>query len=52
MEISVEFIRVPYNIDETVDAIRSSDLPSEFADQLRAGGAIREPETAKASKES
>ena len=38
-EIAVEFIRLPYDIDEAVDAIRSSDLPGEFADQLLAGGA-------------
>ncbi|HUQ98668.1 MAG TPA: metallophosphoesterase family protein, partial [Gemmatimonadaceae bacterium] len=39
----VDFIRLPYNIDEAVDAIRSSDLPSEFADQLRTGGSISAP---------
>jgi diadenosine tetraphosphatase ApaH/serine/threonine PP2A family protein phosphatase len=37
-EIDVEFVRVPYDVDEAVDAIRSSDLPGEFADQLRSGG--------------
>ena len=42
--ITVEFIRVPYDIDEAVDAIRSSDLPSEFGDQLRAGGASQQTE--------
>ena len=39
-DFGVEFVRVPYNVDETVDAILSSDLPSEFADQLRAGGTV------------
>lgn len=37
--VVVEFARVPYDIDEAVDAIRASDLPGEFADQLRSGGA-------------
>jgi predicted phosphodiesterase len=39
-EIIPEFIRVPYDVDETADAIRSSDLPAEFADQLLAGGSV------------
>ena len=35
----VEFVRVPYGVDEAVDAIRASELPSEFADVLKSGGA-------------
>lgn len=34
----VEFIRVTYDVDEAADAIRVSDLPSEFAEVLKAGG--------------
>lgn len=30
----VEFVRVEYDVDEAVKAIRESDLPREFADQL------------------
>jgi hypothetical protein len=30
---------VPYEVDEAADAIRVSDLPSEFADVLKSGGA-------------
>jgi predicted phosphodiesterase len=35
----VEFVRVPYDIDEAVHAIRESDLPNEFAEVLKSGGA-------------
>jgi diadenosine tetraphosphatase ApaH/serine/threonine PP2A family protein phosphatase len=38
-EAEIEFIRIPYDIDETIDAIRKSDLAGEFAEQLRAAGA-------------
>ncbi len=37
--VRVEFVRVPYNVDEAADAIRVSDLPSEFAEILKSGGA-------------
>jgi diadenosine tetraphosphatase ApaH/serine/threonine PP2A family protein phosphatase len=37
--IRVEFVRVAYEIDEAARAIRESELPSEFADVLRSGGA-------------
>lgn len=30
----VEFVRVEYDVDEAVKAMRESDLPGEFADQL------------------
>jgi predicted phosphodiesterase len=35
----VEFVRVPYDVDEAADAIRASDLPAEFAEILKSGGA-------------
>ncbi|MFN2635399.1 MAG: metallophosphoesterase [Gemmatimonadaceae bacterium] len=38
-KLEIEFVRVPYDIDESADAIRASDLPAEFADQLRTAGA-------------
>jgi len=34
----VEFVRVEYDLERAVDGILSSELPDEFADQLRAGG--------------
>lgn len=37
-DIKAEFVRVPYDIDRAVNAILESDLPSEFAEQLKAGG--------------
>jgi hypothetical protein len=30
----VEFVRVEYDLEETMAAIRKSDLPDEFADYL------------------
>lgn len=35
----VEFVRVAYEVDEAADAIRVSDLPAEFAEVLKSGGA-------------
>jgi predicted phosphodiesterase len=35
----IEFVRVPYEVDEAADAIRVSDLPTEFAEILKSGGA-------------
>ena len=35
----VEFVRVAYDVDEAADAIRVSDLPAEFAEVLKSGGA-------------
>jgi predicted phosphodiesterase len=37
-ETRADFVRVAYDIDETVAAIRASDLPEEFAEQLKSGG--------------
>ena len=34
----VEFVRVEYDLERAVDAIHRSELPEEFADQLKAGG--------------
>jgi predicted phosphodiesterase len=34
----VEFVRVEYDVDEAMRAIRASDLPADFADYLLAGG--------------
>ena len=36
--VEIEFVRVEYDLGRTVEAIRESDLPDEFADQIRAGG--------------
>lgn len=35
---AVEFIRVPYALDEAMEGIRRSDLPDDFAEYLRTGG--------------
>lgn len=35
----IEFVRVPYDVDEAVRAIRASELPDEFAEILKSGGA-------------
>ena len=37
--VEVEFVRVEYDVAEAAEGIRASDLPSEFADQLKAGKA-------------
>lgn len=36
---SVEIVRVEYDIERTVEGIRRSDLPADFANYLRSGGA-------------
>jgi predicted phosphodiesterase len=33
-----EFVRVEYDLERAMEGIRRSELPDEFADQLRAGG--------------
>lgn len=38
--VNVETIRVEYDLDAAVKAIRASDLPNEFADHLTAGGKL------------
>jgi predicted phosphodiesterase len=37
-DVRVEFVRVGYDIDDAMRAIRESDLPNDFADYLRTGG--------------
>ena len=36
--LEVEFVRVEYDVERTMDAIRRSELPDDFADYLRTGG--------------
>ena len=43
---SVEFVRVEYDLERAVEGILGSDLPDEFADQLRAGGSPKPVEVA------
>jgi diadenosine tetraphosphatase ApaH/serine/threonine PP2A family protein phosphatase len=38
-DTSVEFIRVEYDLEQTMRGIRESDLPEDFAEYLRAGRA-------------
>ena len=38
-EPRVELVRVEYDLERTLEGIRRSELPNEFADYLRAGGA-------------
>jgi diadenosine tetraphosphatase ApaH/serine/threonine PP2A family protein phosphatase len=38
--VSIEIVRVEYDLDAVVQAIRASDLPNEFADYLIAGGKL------------
>jgi diadenosine tetraphosphatase ApaH/serine/threonine PP2A family protein phosphatase len=35
---SVEHVQVEYDVGRTVEAIHESELPDEFAEQLKAGG--------------
>jgi predicted phosphodiesterase len=43
---SVEFVRVVYDLQRAVEGILRSELPHEFADQLRAGGTPKPVEVA------
>jgi predicted phosphodiesterase len=36
---AIEFVRVEYDVERAAEGILRSELPNEFADQLRAGGA-------------
>ncbi|HEY2898376.1 MAG TPA: metallophosphoesterase family protein [Gemmatimonadaceae bacterium] len=38
--VSVDFVRVEYDLNAATRAIRESDLPNEFADYLAAGGTL------------
>ena len=42
----VEFVRVEYDLERAVEVVLGSDLPNEFADQLRAGGTPKPVEVA------
>ena len=42
----VEFVRVEYDLERTVEGILSSELPDEFAELLRTGGAAKPVEVA------
>src|SRR5918997_810018 len=44
--VSVEFIRVEYDLERTVEGILGSELPDEFAEQLKAGGTPKPLEVA------
>ncbi len=37
--VEVQFVRAEYDVDEAIRAIQASDLPNDFAEQLRTGGA-------------
>jgi predicted phosphodiesterase len=43
---NIEFVRVEYDLERAVDGVLSSELPDEFADQLRAGGTPKPVEVA------
>jgi diadenosine tetraphosphatase ApaH/serine/threonine PP2A family protein phosphatase len=34
-ELPVEFIRVPYDVEQTAQAIEATEMPDEFAEMLR-----------------
>jgi predicted phosphodiesterase len=36
---NVQFVRIEYDLERAVEGVLGSDLPDEFADQLKAGGA-------------
>jgi hypothetical protein len=36
-ELSVEFIRVPYDVEQAAQAIEATEMPDEFAEMLRLG---------------
>jgi hypothetical protein len=38
--VNAEFILVDYDVDEAMRAIRESDLPDDFAEDLRTGGSV------------
>jgi predicted phosphodiesterase len=44
--VRVEFVRVEYDLERAVEGILGSELPDEFADQLKAGGAPKPVEVA------
>ena len=44
--VRVEFVRVEYDLERTVEGILGSELPDEFAEQLKAGGTPKPLEVA------
>jgi diadenosine tetraphosphatase ApaH/serine/threonine PP2A family protein phosphatase len=40
---AVEFVRVEYDVERAAVGILGSELPDEFADQLRVGGTPKQP---------
>jgi diadenosine tetraphosphatase ApaH/serine/threonine PP2A family protein phosphatase len=44
--VRVEFVRVEYDLQRAVEGILGSELPNEFADQLKAGGMPKAVEVA------
>jgi predicted phosphodiesterase len=43
---NVQFVRVEYDLERAVEGVLGSDLPDEFADQLKAGGTPKAVEVA------
>lgn len=43
--VNVEFVRVAYDVESAAQAILESTLPNEFAEYLRTGGKLSEPES-------
>ena len=43
---NVQFVRVEYDLERAVEGVMGSDLPDEFADQLKAGGTPKPVEVA------
>ncbi|MHB1328347.1 MAG: metallophosphoesterase family protein, partial [Gemmatimonadales bacterium] len=39
-QLEVEFIRIDYDLDRAAAAIRASELPDRFAEELRRGGTV------------
>lgn len=42
-DVAVDFVRIEYDLDRAVSAIRESDLPNDFAEYLEKGGAPASP---------
>jgi hypothetical protein len=43
---NVQFVRVEYDLERAVEGVLGSNLPDEFADQLKAGGTPKPVEVA------
>ncbi|MDQ4080644.1 MAG: metallophosphoesterase family protein [Gemmatimonadota bacterium] len=42
-DVHAEIVRVEYDVEAAARGVLESDLPDEFAEQLRSGGVLREP---------